>query len=143
MAQRKTVAINKFYQEIGDRLESLILNPKATYEEFMELLEKISTFKGIIGLVVVVFSLLAFISLIGAISMYDLFRISLLLTIVDTAALGFVLGFGLISDQVLSKSENASAKGEELREKLQPRQEMLGMAAIGLAVLTIVLRALV
>lgn len=126
-------------------LGAFILAPRflKDKEDAMELLEKISTFKGIIGLVVVVFSLLAFISLIGAISMYDLFRISLLLTIVDTAALGFILGFGLISDQVLSKSENASAKGEELREKLQPRQEMLGMAAIGLAVLTIALRILV
>ena len=107
------------------------------------LLEKISTFKGIIGLVVLVFSIMALVSLIGAISLYDLFRISLLLTIIDMAALGFVLGFGLLSGEVLSKSENASEKAEDLREKLQPRQEILGMLAIGLAVLTSVLHAVI
>lgn len=112
-------------------------------EDGKAFLAKIDNFKGIIGLVVLVFSVLAFGSLIGAISIYDLFRISLLLTIANTAALGFVLGFGLIYEHVLSKSESASAKGEGLRERLQPRQEMLGMAAIGLAVLTIVLRTMV
>jgi hypothetical protein len=105
-------------------------------------LEKVSPFQGIIGLIVVVFALLAFGSLIGAISMYDLFRISLMLTIFDILALGFVLGYGLISEQVLSKSENASTKGTELNDRLQPRQELLGTAAIGLAVLTIILRSL-
>jgi len=124
-------------------LGAFILAPRfvGDKEDAKELLEKIGTFQGIIGLVVVVFALLALGSLIGAFSIYDLFRISLLLTIADLAALGFVLGYGLISEQVLSKSENATAKGEDLRERLQPRQEILGAAAIALAVLTVVLRA--
>ena len=126
-------------------LGAFILAPRfiEDKEDAKQLLEKISTFKGIIGLVVMIFSVMAFMSLIGTIDLKDLFRISLLATIVVTAALGFVLGFGLISEHVLSKSESASEKGEELRGRLQPRQEILGMAAIGLAVLTTVLRAMI
>ncbi len=125
-------------------LGTFILAPRflSENEDAVAVLEKISPFQGIIGLIVVVFALLAFGSLIGAISMYDLFRISLMLTIFDILALGFVLGYGLISEQVLSKSENASTKGTELNDRLQPRQELLGTAAIGLAVLTIILRSL-
>jgi hypothetical protein len=125
-------------------LGAFILAPRflGENEDATAALEKVSPFQGIIGLIVVVFALLAFGSLIGAISMYDLFRISLMLTIFDILALGFVLGYGLISEQVLSKSENASTKGTELNDRLQPRQELLGMAAIGLAVLTIILRSL-
>ena len=126
-------------------LGAFILAPRfvGDKEDAREFLEKINTFKGLIGLVVLVFAIIAFASLIGAISIYDLFRISLLLTIVDLAALGFVLGFGLLSNQILSKSENDSEKGGRLMEKLQPRQEVLGMGAIGLAILTIVLRSLI
>ncbi len=125
-------------------LGAFILAPRflGENEDAAAALEKVTPFQGIIGLIVVVFALLAFGSLIGAISMYDLFRISLMLTIFDILALGFVLGYGLISEQVLSKSENASTKGTELNDRLQPRQELLGMAAIGLAVLTIILRSL-
>lgn len=124
-------------------LGAFILAPRflGENEDATAFLEKVSPFQGIIGLIVVVFALLAFGSLIGAISMYDLYRISLMLTIFDILALGFVLGYGLISEQVLSKSENASTKGTKLNDRLQPRQELLGMAAIGLAVLTIVLRS--
>jgi hypothetical protein len=124
-------------------LGGFILAPRflGENEDATAFLDKIGVYQGIIGLIVVVFALLAFGSLIGAISLYDLYRISLMLTIFDIMALGFVLGYGLISEQVLSKSENASTKGTELNDRLQPRQELLGMAAIGLAVLTIVLRA--
>ena len=125
-------------------LGAFILAPRflGENEDAKAALEKVSPFQGIIGLIVVVFAILAFGSLIGAISMYDLFRISLMLTIFDILALGFVLGYGLISEQVLSKSENATTKGTELNDRLQPRQELLGGAAIGLALLTIVLRSL-
>ena len=130
---------------VASVLGAFILAPRfvGDKEDAREFLDKIDTFKGIIGLVVLIFAIMAFGSLIGAISIYDLFRISLLLTIVDLAALGFVLGFGLIFDNVLSKSENASEKGGNLQEKLSPRQEVLGIAAIALAVLTIVLRSLI
>jgi heme A synthase len=125
-------------------LGAFILAPRflGENEDAAAALEKVTPFQGIIGLIVVVFALLVFGSLIGAISMYDLFRISLVLTIFDILALGFVLGYGLISEQVLSKSENASTKGTKLNDRLQPKQELLGMAAIGLAVLTIVVRSL-
>ena len=50
-------------------------------------------------------------------------------------AVGFILGFKLISKWVLSKNETALAKGQELRLKLSKFQVPLGFFAIIMGVL--------
>jgi len=60
------------------------------------------------------------------------------ITIAATGALefglGFLLGFGLITQYVLSKNEAALAKGAQLRAKLANVQIPMGLIGIGLGV---------
>ncbi len=46
--------------------------------------------------------------------------------------LGFILGYSLIVKYVLSRSESAKQKGDELLAKLAPLQGKIGLVAIGL-----------
>ena len=110
-------------------------------EDAAPVLEKINTFQSIIGVVVLVFSLIAFVVLVLSLSMYDLYRISLILTMVSLVVLGFLLSYELIVENVLAKNEETRAKAAELRAKLDQREEFLGILCIGLAVLTIILHS--
>ena len=49
-------------------------------------------------------------------------------------ALGFLLGFGLITKYALSKNEQALARGQQLRGKLVVYQIPLGLIGIGLGI---------
>lgn len=56
-----------------------------------------------------------------------------------TILVGFVLGYGLLSRYVLSRSEAAQAKGAEVLVKLSRIQVPLGLATAGLGIASIVL----
>ena len=62
-----------------------------------------------------------------------------LATIATMLALGFILGFALISKLGLSKNPEAAAKGEQLLAKLRAIQIPLGLAGIGLGLLQLIL----
>jgi hypothetical protein len=66
--------------------------------------------------------------------------VTLLVIAVVSVALGFLLGFALISKYVLSKNEEAAKKGEQLREKLAKIQIPLGMAGIVLGLWGLIAR---
>lgn len=109
-----------------------------------ELLDKIVPYQGWLGLVFCiwgVFGIVGSVLGIGALAT-GLFGIILwilnLLVNLVSAALGFLLGYGLIAKYILSKNEKAAAKGAEMLEKLRPYQTKLGIAAIIIGVLVLV-----
>jgi hypothetical protein len=57
--------------------------------------------------------------------------------------LGFILGFELIAQYLLTNAPNARRHGEEWRSKLLPRQVALGWAGILLGALLLLLPAMV
>ena len=107
-----------------------------------KLLDKLLPYQGWIGLVVCAWGLWTIIYCLihlgdvmtavryGMGARYLVYWISWLASGVLQAGLGFLLGFSLISQFVLSKNPEAAKKGEALRAKLTKYQVPLGVAGI-------------
>jgi hypothetical protein len=99
-----------------------------------ELIDKLTPFGGFIGiglLVLGIWGLITFLPHVGTVmSAAPLTGIVALGAMVICVGLGFLLGFGLISQYVLSGSEEAKKKGEDLRAKLTTFQIPMGLASI-------------
>lgn len=98
-----------------------------------ELLDKVAPYQGWIGLIFCFWGLWATIRAFLHISILKYFPVWWLTWVGSSlleAALGFVLGYGLINKLVLSNSEEAKEKGERLMAKLTPIQGKLGLAGI-------------
>ena len=99
-----------------------------------ELIAKLVPFQGIIGIVLLIISVIWLIQALQVLGI--LLRISafngllMLLTILVGIALGFLLGYGLINQYVLSKNAGAAAGGAGVQTKLATYQAPLGIAAI-------------
>ncbi|MGJ8659197.1 hypothetical protein [Cellulophaga fucicola] len=117
---------------------SLLLSKKPNAQE---LLDKITPYQGWIGLGFCVWGVWGIISSvlnIGWLTTFPIYWITFLAVNVLLAALGFILGYGMINKHLLAKNEEAKAKGEVLLAKLRPLQGKLGMAAIALGIWQIV-----
>jgi len=117
---------------------SLILSKKP---DAKELLDKITPYQGWIGLGFCIWGLWGIISAIlnlGMLGSFPIWWITWVATSALLAALGFILGYGMINKLILSKNEEAKQKGQELLAKLAPLQGKLGLAAIALGVWTII-----
>ncbi len=113
---------------------SLLLSRKP---DAKELLNKITPYQGWIGLAFCFLGIWGVVKAVlgmGSIGSGWLFGLGVS---VVTAVLGFLLGFGMINELFLSKSDEAKEKGEELRAKLAPMQGKFGIAAIILGALYI------
>ena len=113
---------------------SLLLSKKPNAKE---LLDKITPFQGWIGLVSCFWGIWGIIQAILNLELLTLLRIwwiTLIAGSVLLVSLGFLLGYGMISMLVLSKNEEAKAKGELLLAKLSPLQGKLGLLAIVLGI---------
>ncbi len=103
--------------------------------------DKIAPYQGVIGIIFALWGIwgiiqcFMYISLLTAVPV--LWIIWLIVSIVE-AALGFILGYGLISKNLLSKNATAAAKGEQLLQKLLPFQGKLGIVAIILGIIQII-----
>jgi len=109
---------------------SLILSKKPNAQE---LLDKVAPYQGWIGLVFCIFGVWGIISAllnIALLSIAPIWWITLLAGSVVEAALGFMLGFGMINQLILSKNEAAQAKGAALREKLAPKLGQFGILGL-------------
>jgi hypothetical protein len=60
--------------------------------------------------------------------------ISFLAGNIVSAALGFMLGFGLINKYFLSKNADAKEKADTLRAKIAPKQGKLGIVGISVGI---------
>ena len=104
-----------------------------------ELLDKLTSYQGWIGVVLTfwgVWGIISSVLYIGNMGMY--WMIGLAVSAVEFIV-GFLLAYGLISKYLLEKNETAKAKGQELRAKLVTYQVPAGVILIILGVLSIVL----
>ncbi len=117
---------------------SLILSKKSNAKE---LLEKIEPYQGWIGIVFFFWGIWGIIQSIlnmGLLSRIPIWWVTWLVGCVVTAALGFMLGYGLLNQFFLSKNNAAKQKAERLREKIAPKQGKLGVVGVFLGVWMIV-----
>lgn len=117
---------------------SLLLSKKPNAKE---LLDKITPFQGWIGLVSCIWGVWGIIQAvlsIGLLTSHPIWWLSWMGGNVLEASLGFLLGYGMISQLVLSKNEAAKEKGAQLLAKLSPLQGKLGLFAIVMGAWTIV-----
>ncbi len=117
---------------------SLLLSKKPNAKEW---LDKITPYQGWIGLIFCfwgIWSIISAILSINLLSISPIWWLTWLLTGIVEAALGFLLGYGMISKHLLSKNEAAKEKGEQLLAKLSPLQGRLGLIAIILGIWAIV-----
>jgi len=113
---------------------SLILSKKP---DAKELLDKITPYQGWIGLVFCFWGVWGIIrSVLNMGSIGTGWMLGLAVSVV-TAVLGFLLGYGMINQLLLSKNEEAKEKGAALLAKLAPLQGKFGMAAIVLGIIYI------
>ena len=108
-----------------------------------ELIDKLTPYQGYIGVVLVVWGIVDVIRLIpslGAFGSAPFWMLVWTVTALTELALGFLLGYGLISKYALSKNPQALEKGQQLRAKLAVYQGPLGLVAIVLAILFTVMR---
>ena len=104
-----------------------------------EMIDKLVPFQGIIGIILLLWGiywlLFAVFPLMGGWMRYSpLGGLVFLFACLASIALGFLLGFSLISKYVLSGSADAARRGEDLRLKLAGIQGPLGLAGIVLGV---------
>jgi hypothetical protein len=113
---------------------NLIISKKPNAKE---LIDKLTPYQGWIGVVLVVWGIWDLIGVfraLGVLSDAPLWWVLYLITAVTELALGFLLGYGLISKHVLSGNPEALEKGQQLRARLAKYQGPLGLLAIGLAI---------
>ncbi len=118
---------------------SIILAKKPNAQE---LLDKITPYQGWIGMIFtfwgvygIIFSGILGLSWFGS---WPIYWTTTLAVNIMQAILGFILGYGLISKYVFSKSEEAKQKGAQLLAKLAPIQGKLGIAGIMVGLWSIV-----
>lgn len=115
---------------------SLIVAKKPNAQE---LIDKITPYQGWIGVVLAIWGIFGFISLILNIGSMGLaWMIGLGLSTVEFIV-GFLLGYGLISKYLLEKNEEAKVKGQELRMKLTKYQIPAGIILIVFGVLMLLM----
>ncbi len=117
---------------------SLLLEKKPDAKEWFD---KIAPFQGWIGLIFAIWGIWGIISCllnIGWIGHWPIYWITWLLVSIVEAALGFILGYSLITKYALSKNPQAAEKGEQLLAKLIPLQGKLGILAIILGIWQII-----
>ncbi len=107
-----------------------------------ELLDKITPYQGYIGIVFFSWGIfgIVFSGVLGLSWMptWPIFWATTLVVNALQALLGFLLGYGMISKYVFSKSEEAKKKGEQLLAKLAPIQGKIGIAGIFVGIWSIV-----
>ena len=102
------------------------------------IIDKMAPYQGFGGLVLLVWGIISLIRILihaGILIRWvpGWFVTGLVVSLVSIA-LGFLLGYKLISKYLLSKNEEAAKKGEKLREKLARIQVPLGLAGIVLGI---------
>jgi len=112
--------------------------------EAKQLLDKITPYQAIIGVVLLGWGILSLIrSLSGlglALKIFPVFTVCALAMIAVAILLGFLFGMPQIAKWAPGES-NAEVKAMELSKKLAPFQVILGLVGIGAALLYIIIRA--
>lgn len=100
-------------------------------------IEKLTPYQGIIGLILLGWGVWGLIQIIRVMS-HGVLPVVGTIAVAIQIVVGFLLSFGLLSQLLLSKSEEAQQKGESIRAKLAPFQGILGLVLIGLTLWSII-----
>jgi hypothetical protein len=106
-----------------------------------EILDKIKPYHGWIGIIFCLWGLWGVIQAfvhISAISIVPIWWMTWFASCAMEALLGFILGYEIINQHLLSKNDEVKEKGQQLLAKLTPIQNKLGMIAIGLGIWVII-----
>jgi len=117
---------------------SLLLSRKP---DAKELLDKLTPYQGWIGLVFCIWGIWGIIQAILNLSLlgsFPIWWITWLASVVIQAVLGFILGYGMINKLLLSKSEEAKEKGEQLLAKLAPIEGKLGLIGVCIGIWVVI-----
>jgi len=104
-------------------------------------IDKLVPYQGWLGFIACIWGVWAIIDavlLLGLLTSFPIWWITLAATAALTFSLGLLLGYGLLTKYLLSKNAEAMKRGEQLRMKLVPYQVNLGWIAIVLGIWTIV-----
>lgn len=116
---------------------SLIIASKPNAKQ---LIDKLTPYQGWIGIVMFFWGVWETLAVVRHLSMLgSVIGIFFLASAVADLVVGFLLGFGLITQYALSKNASAQARGQQIRAKLAPLQGTFGILAIVVGVLYIVL----
>ena len=99
-----------------------------------DLIEKLSPYQAMIGLVSLILALLQLFNLFGSnVNMVLLSRIVALGCVGATVVVGFLLSFPMINKFIAEQDEtgNAKEKAEMMRKKLSPYQVTAGLVSMG------------
>jgi hypothetical protein len=118
---------------------SLILSKKPNAAELLAKLEPYQGWIGLVGCIWGVWGIISAILGIGLLSTWPLWWGVWLAGSVVLAALGFMLGFGMINKMFLGKNAEAQVKAEALRAKIAPKQGTLGIVGIVVGLLMILI----
>lgn len=102
-----------------------------------DLIEKISPYQAMIGLVALILAALRLFSLFGGSSQVSILSYMMALgCVVATIVVGFLLSFPMINKFIAEQDEtgNAKEKAEMLRKKLAPYQVTAGLVSMGTGV---------
>lgn len=100
-------------------------------ENARELIDKLIPFQGIIGLILLFWSIKGMFLILGNL------KLSLILLTAVQFIVGFLLSYALLSQYLFSKSDEAKEKGQVLRAKLVQYQVPAGIVLIVLGVLNL------
>ena len=117
---------------------SLLLSRKP---DAKEILDKITPYQGWIGLIFCFWGIWGVISAIlniGWLSDWPIWWSSWLIGSALEAVLGFILGYAMINQLILSKNPAAQEKGAEMLAKIAPIQGKIGLFGIAFGVWMIV-----
>ncbi len=109
---------------------------QALYPGRGALVEKAAPAAGVIGIVGFLWGIwvairtLIGIGMVGTVPLVWLFMMIAALTL---AALGFLLGYGLVANQLQGKNEALAARGNEVQQRIRAFQVPLGLVALFLA----------
>ena len=121
---------------------SLILSKKPNAKELLAKLEPYQGWIGLVGCFWGIWGVISSVLGIGLLTTWPIWWIAWLAGSVVLAALGFMLGFGMINKLFLGKNPDAQAKAASIREKIAPLQGKLGILGIivGIVMILISLR---
>jgi len=98
-----------------------------------QLIDKLTPYQGWIGICLFLSSIWWAFNQVRSLSAVSAFPVTWTLVTAATVAsmgVGFLLGFGLITKYTLRGSPTALARGQQLRERLAPKQGTFGVAAM-------------
>lgn len=108
----------------------------ASQPQASQLLSKMRPYRGAIGMAGLVWGIFKLVGVLSAMNIIPTFPVVWLTLLANAGVmiiLGFLLGYTMLVDMILSRSDDALRKAERLHLKLAPLESLFGFIALGLS----------